>query len=281
MAASKLARSVYRVPRKGNSMAPLRAKKAQIADVDPDSMAWRSRRTSRSVARCLLDLARPATVVIRSKRSCCDSGTTQLQERAPAADLGCDPVERVLESMCWRIVRHESPPRVWPPGRCAWRRCRDVMLVPRGCRSAAIRRTGLISDPGVRRDPYTRRIGAADRIAEHRDITDQVTNACPTAVQIAGRHPSLFRPTSAIRASTRVRLDPDLPGPQSRLCRIGPALRCLGRGNSPFVQFGLFPLVDGTFRGAGGNRTPVHQLVDEPATTIPASRLTLPRRRVD
>ncbi len=30
-----------------------------------------------------------------------------------------------------------------------------------------------------------------------------------------------------------------------------------------------FPLVDGTFRGAGGNRTPVHQPVDELATTIP------------
>ena len=28
-------------------------------------------------------------------------------------------------------------------------------------------------------------------------------------------------------------------------------------------------LVDGTFRGAGGNRTPVHQPVNEPATTIP------------
>jgi hypothetical protein len=41
-------------------------------------------------------------------------------------------------------------------------------------------------------------------------------------------------------------------------------------------------LVDGHFSrgGAGGNRTPVHQPTDETATTIPASRLTLPRRRV-
>ena len=33
--------------------------------------------------------------------------------------------------------------------------------------------------------------------------------------------------------------------------------------------FALFPLVDGTICGAGGNRTPVHQAVTARATTIP------------
>ena len=57
---------------------------------------------------------------------------------------------------------------------------------------------------------------------------------------------------------TRVRLGPDLPGQQCRLCRIGPALRSLWTGEESLRPFGLFPLVDGTFRGAGGNRTLTH-----------------------
>jgi hypothetical protein len=39
-------------------------------------------------------------------------------------------------------------------------------------------------------------------------------------------------------------------------------------------------MVDSTFRGAGGNRTPVHQSVNGPDTTIPTSSLTLAHWRV-
>jgi hypothetical protein len=44
-------------------------------------------------------VVRPAIVVTRSERGCRDSGTTPLQERAPATDLGRDPAERVLSLM--------------------------------------------------------------------------------------------------------------------------------------------------------------------------------------
>ena len=81
---------------------------------------------------------------------------------------------------------------------------------------------------------------------------------------IAGRHPSLFRPTAAIRASTRVCVGPDLPGQQSRLSRIAPALRSVWTGEESLRPFGLFPLVDGTFCGAGGIE-PSHSCRSAPA----------------
>ena len=54
------------------------------------------------------------------------------------------------------------------------------------------------------------------------------------------------------------------------------------RGNPPPSSTSAKHLVDRCFRlgGAGGNRTPVHQPVNEPATTIPDPGLTLHHRRV-
>ena len=40
-------------------------------------------------------------------------------------------------------------------------------------------------------------------------------------------------------------------------------------GEQSLRPFGAFPLVDGSFCGAGGNRTPVHQAASARATTIP------------
>ena len=51
--------------------------------------------------------------------------------------------------------------------------------------------------------------------------------------------------------------------------RITPGHPPVCTGERSLRPFWAFPLVDGTFRGAGGNRTPVHQPVNEPATTIP------------
>jgi hypothetical protein len=51
-------------------------------------------------------------------------------------------------------------------------------------------------------------------------------------------------------------------------------------GEQSLRPFGAFPLVDGSFCGAGGNRTPVHQVMNDPDTTIPALSLTQRRRRV-
>ena len=84
MAASKLAKSVYRVPRKGNSMAPSRAKKAQIADVDPDSMAWK-KSTDESFGRSLLCSIGPT----RHRRDAIQTQLLRFRHRPTAGTSAC------------------------------------------------------------------------------------------------------------------------------------------------------------------------------------------------
>ena len=83
------------------------------------------------------------------------------------------------------------------------------------------------------------------------------------------RHPSDFRPRETASPATTGPRVGRVPGHGSDPSCVRPAQQECWTGEQSFRPSPAFPLVDGTFRGAGGNRTPVHQPLNELATTIP------------